>query len=461
MLKRLGMGIADERGVALITAVMISMVVVTLGLTSVTLAVHNSDQSARDRRRVQGISAAEAGVNYYFSHLQSVKADQFECQVSQTLSTEPASGFEAEVTFYNAAGNEMDCPPLAEKPKHAMIRSVGSTSLEEPARTIEAYVGLVPIVGAPFSDTAVYSEGSPGFNSNSQIYGGDSQDGNVYTNGSATVNSNSTIHGSVFAQGSLTLDSNAEVKRDVWANGSVTMESDSRVLGDVTSSTSSVSLDSNAHVYGDARAGTTITTGSNSMIDGLRIPDSPSDRPPQQTFPAFTYDQAAWQEAGYSVQTTSSCSTAKSFIDGITGGNWVVRISAACNLQWTSNSGPTLRGHLAIISDGGLQMNSNSRVASDGGEHNLHLIFGLGGTSPCNITFNSNTSIATGLRTLLYTPCTINLNSNSLVAEGQIFGGTVNFNSNTSLTYRAIDVPGVDTGLFEEDIVYIREVVTE
>ena len=62
---------------------------------------------------------------------------------------------------------------------------------------------------------------------------------------------------------------------------------------------------------------------------------------------------------------------------------------------------------------------------------------------------------------MLYTPCTINLNSNSLVVEGQMFAGGVNFNSNSDLTFDAIDVPNVGASRFDEDIQYIREIVTD
>ena len=61
----------------------------------------------------------------------------------------------------------------------------------------------------------------------------------------------------------------------------------------------------------------------------------------------------------------------------------------------------------------------------------------------------------------MYTPCEVSLSSNALVIEGQLFAGTVNFNSNANVTYLPISVPGVGIVSFDEDIVYMREVVTE
>jgi hypothetical protein len=264
----------------------------------------------------------------------------------------------------------------------------------------------------------------------------------------------------VLAQGFILLNSNAQVKEDVWAGTSVTMDSNSVVFGNARAATSFVELRSESHVYGDARAGGAITVDGSAQIDGLQVPNTATDPPDPIPFPEFTYDPVAWTEAGYNVQVASTCAAAKTFINAIVSGNWVVRIPLSCELSWNSNQVANVRGNLAIISDGGLEMNSNSRFQAVGGPHTLHLIFGLGETSPCDITFESNTRISSNIKTLLFTPCEINLNSNSLVVEGQMFGGQVNFNSNSNLTYDAIDVPGIGVSRFDEDIRYIREIVT-
>ena len=459
----IGRMVEEERGVALITAMMVSMVVVTLGVTSVTLAMHNSEQSARSRERVESIAVAEAGLNYYFSHLQSGAADTFECSVTQPLAGTPDAVFTATATFYDAAGNVMDCGSLDadDEPDSVLIRSVGTSLGDDPARTMEAFVHLVPIRGNPFGDFAVYSDGTPTFNSNTQIFGGDSHDGNVYTNGNAVIESNAQMYGDVWAQGFVHLESNSEIKEDVWAGTYAQMDQSSRVLGNARASTSYLNLDTGAHVYGDGRAGGAITLGPGAAIDGLQVPDTPTDPPEPLEFPEFTYDPAAWAEAGYTIQVVSTCLAARTLLTSGLTGNWVIRIPIACDLSLATSTSPTLRGDVAIISDGSLTMQSNSQFRSDGADHNLHLIFGLGGTTPCNITFSSNTRIANGISTLLYTPCAIDLNSNSLVVEGQMFAGRVNFNSNSDLTFDAIEVPGVGVGRFDENIRYIREIVTD
>jgi cytoskeletal protein CcmA (bactofilin family) len=460
MLRKLKMRIAEENGIALISAMLISMVLVTLGATAVTLSLHNSEASSYDRRRVEGISAAEAGIAYYFSHLQSETPDTFDCSINKTLTATPATHFEASVVFYDAGGSPLPCPPIGTEPRAALIRSVGTSTSVTPARTMEAYVNLVPQRGAPFGQFAVFSDASPKYASNTQVFGGDTNDGNLYTNGNARIESNATIYGDVHAQGSIQLDGNAEIKGDLWAGTSILMRTNSRVRANVKAATSSVALESSAIVYGNAQAATSITAQP-SQILGAQIPGTPSSRPPALSFPSFTYDQDAWIEDGYTPITFTSCALAKTFINTIPAGDYVVRITSACDLSWTAGTGPTVRGNLAIVSNGSLTMGSNSGIFSNGGTHTLRLIFGLGGATPCNITFNQNSIIAAGLKTLMYTPCVVNLSSNSLVIEGQLFAGTVNFNSNANVQYKAIDVPGVGITGFDEDIIYMREVITD
>ena len=436
----------------------LSMVVVTLGATSVAVSLHGSEQSARDRRNVQSIHAAEAGLNYYYSHLQSGGTEDLRCSLSQSLTTSPVARFDATATYYDDAGLPMSCPLGDRIPESVLITSVGLSADSPPARTMQAQVDLEAIPGGAFGELAIFSEANPVLNSNVQVFGGESVEGNVYSNGDVLISSNTTVYGSVEAQGSVTIASNAQVKRGVLAGSSVRLDSNASVLQNVVSASSSVSLDSNAHVFGDARAGTTITTDGSSSIDGDVLPNSPSEPPVRRSFPVLVFDPLAWQEAGYRIQTFASCLEAMLFIAAAPPGDQVVRITAPCDLSYGSNEEVLVRGNLAIVSEGSLTMNSNTRFTNLGEPHKLFLLFGLGGASPCNIAFRSNSGIGDGLQSVLYSPCAVDMRSNNMVAEGQVFGGSVLFSSNASLTYQPIGVPGYGVSTFEENILYIREV---
>jgi len=460
-MQRLMWRMKDERGVALLTAVMISSIVMIMGITAVQISVHNSDQSARDRRRVESIGSAEAGLDYYFSYLQGISPSEITCDpIDEALTGSPTAEFSVTAEYFDEAGDPISCP-MAEGtiPDSVLITSAGTTSQVDPTRTMQSFAYLIPKPPRPFGDQAIFSDGDPEFDSNVSIFGGGAINADIYTNGDVVLQSNVQVEGSVFAQGSATVEGNADIKRDVWANGSVTLRNQSVVRKNVTSSTSFISVIQTAHIYGNAQAGTTISAGG-SAIDGLRIQNTPSDPPPEKAFPTFNYDPQDWIDDGYTVTTFSSCTSARTFLQGITSGKHVVRITSPCDLVFPSNSTWTVQDDIAVISEGGLTMQSNSFIDNAGGPHRAYLIFGLGGGTPCDITFNSNSDIADDLTAVFYTPCDINMNSNSFVGKGQLFGGNVNFNSDSTLYFELIPIPGEEPDGFDQDITFIREVRT-
>ena len=60
----------DDRGVAMVVAVMVVFVVMLLATVVFAQAVHNSTASGYDRKRLQSVDAAEAGLNYFFNYLE-------------------------------------------------------------------------------------------------------------------------------------------------------------------------------------------------------------------------------------------------------------------------------------------------------------------------------------------------------------------------------------------------------
>lgn len=463
MLRKLRARLGEEQGVAIITAIMISMIVLTLGVTSVTLAMHNTEQSAYDRRRVQSVGAAEAGLNYYFSHLQSVTSSNYVCSFTKNMTGTPVSSFTATVTFYNSSGSTIACPPTS-TPAQAKIRSVGTTSGEaSPTRIMEALVQLTAGSGSPLSDNAVYSHADPAFNSNVDILGDGGENADVYTNGNVLLNRNATVHGSIHAQGWIKLSSLGQVNGDAWAGNYVEVNSNSNVLGNATSADSYVYLNSNSHVYGDAKAATTITETSGSLVHGLKIPNTPSSAPPSEPFPTFTYNASDWTSQGYTISTYTSCSSAESFIRGISDTiKRLVRINSTCTLSVPPRTAINVRGDLAIVTNGSISLDSTAGFSNVGDPHKLYLFAGHGqtnlGNCSYNIEFHSGAYIGAGLTTLLHTPCKIIFNSQGFAVEGQALGGKIEFNANASLGFAGMDVPGMAGGILDEDILYIREV---
>ncbi|HYE80493.1 MAG TPA: hypothetical protein VEI97_21165, partial [bacterium] len=249
-----------------------------------------------------------------------------------------------------------------------------------------------------------------------------------------------------------------------WANGSITMAGSARVRGNATSSTSFISLGGQSRIYQSAKAATTITGGT---VDGTTSPNSPSGPPPSRPYPTFDYNPTHWISAGYTVRSYTSCSQAVTDIGtwwGSASGHNVVRVTGGCAM--TFGSSVTVKGNLAIVTDGSVTLQNNARLApaSGTGPWNLHFFIGYGGTvSPCSFTANPNSGTNSGLNTLVYThpSCIVDFNSNSAISEGQVIGGTVNIKQSTSFRYSQVAVPGPSSGGgLKQDVRYRREVVT-
>ena len=64
----------DERGMAMILALGVTFVVMMLAAVVFAEAIHNSTASAYDRKRVQSVDAAEAGLDYFYNALEHTQA---------------------------------------------------------------------------------------------------------------------------------------------------------------------------------------------------------------------------------------------------------------------------------------------------------------------------------------------------------------------------------------------------
>ena len=462
----------DEEGVAIITAVLTSAIVVLLGTTVVQLALHNSEGSAYDRRRVQAIGAAEAGLDYYMSHLTATGGQVLPCAVNKPMVGSPGR-FEVSPTFYTATGP--GCPPDG-TPTAVLIRSTGyaGPAGSELDRTMEAYARLTISTGGTFDNAgAIVAQNNVNFTSNATIGGSNFSDADVYTNGNVTLASNSTLYGRILAQGGVTMGSNAEVKKDVWAKGAISLSSGATIRGAATAgdmppaSPVNITLANNARIYGTATASGSITGG---LPGGTRKANQLTVAPPPaRPYPTFTYTQSDWtnQQAGYAPQIftgpgPAACSSAESFIKNTwTGGSLLVRVASTCLLTFT-NHPYTVRGNLAIISDGPITFNTGARFSTvAGATANVFLIAGLSGVAPCNLTMRTNSGFGPGTSTLIYTPatCTADISSNTAIAEGQILAGTINFHHTAQYSYKRLTVPGTGAGGFKQDVMYKREII--
>jgi hypothetical protein len=483
----------EESGIALVTAVVVSMVVLMLCTVVLQLSIHNVERSADDRRRVQVIDAAESGIDYYFSYLTETGGNAIKCTVP-TKSMPGSPGTFTVLAFFYGGVNGTDPIPCdgpvvdgsptlnaSTTPTYVTIHSTGRSGTATPVRKMEARAKLTVSKGSTFDNaSAIFAENSVNFTSNARLGGAQYSDANIYSNGSYTLAANSTIFGNVFAQGTVTLGSNSEIKKAVWAAGSITLNTRSSVGKDIrtglvaTSSTGSITLSNPARIWGDAKAQGTITGGT---VDGQRNAGQASELPPSRTFPTFSYCDSGctsspthWTDAGYTIAPTFSgataCSDAVNYIKNTwTSGSLLVRIAApgsTCTTTFATNTRYNVYGSLAIISDGPVTLNTNARFVPSPpqGVYDVFVYAGLSGAAPCNFTSNANSGFNPGLSTLLYVPstCTIDLLSNSSISQGQLIGGTINFHHTAALNFKRVTPPGQGIGGFKQDVHYKREI---
>jgi hypothetical protein len=460
---------SDERGVAMVTALLVTLVVASLGLVVVQLSAHNASSSAFDRKRVQAVDAAEAGIELFFASLRQATGVATCSPVSGTIPSTPGATYDVTVELYGTwppSGAPLTCPPPAgTQPAAAKVTSVGTAvspgSTRAVSRTMQTEARLVPLY--PQSTFGIYSDTGLSLQNNLTVNGNAGNDANVYTNGNYTMANNTVISGSVFAQGVANI-TNGVVKADVWANGNVSLQSIA-VFGNATSSTGNITLSNNARIYRDAKAAGTITSDGSSQINGVRIEHATLGPPPQVAFPQVTFDPTAWQNAGYLIQTYPDCAQAKTAImNGWSPGqNVVVRIPSTCTLSFSNNNVATVRGNLAILTDGGFT--TQNKVTFQGtAPYKLYVISvwreGLNCSSGAYDLNFSNQSQINNLSLFAYSPCVLNYgNNNAGGSAGQLIGKTVNITNQLVFNYRPVIVPSNVVG-YGVEVSYLREVRT-
>jgi len=469
----------DERGIAMVTALLVSMVVLTLSIALASLSLHNSTASGLDRKRLLAVNAAEAGIDVTFGMMQHPTAfAPLPCGTPVT-GTLPSVTYSATVDYYAVyppAGSPMTCPLLS-NPAGAVITSTGMSppgSARASIRKMQTLVRLAAsgqgssYLGAVYGGRSITITGSQG----ATISGFAANDANLNTPGPWTCGNNATIQGSVFA-GSVSQSGGCDVSQDVWGNTTVGVSSGtsnpSTVGHDLISSTSTIALSGTAHVYGNATSGTTCsgcTTGGGGRVSGSVTTNHVSPAPPVPPFPTMGYNPADWTDKGFTIAPTQpNCPATKAFVlNPPTATDYVVR--TGCDLQFNNNETMNLQGDLAIVTDGNVKANNNFIINSlDGQPHTLFLFVPVTTyPSACtagNMDFgNQVTGTPAGTITIsVYTPCDVKF-TNATGINGQIIGGRdISITNDFRMGFAPIDIPGlVQTGGFNVDIAYFREI---
>jgi cytoskeletal protein CcmA (bactofilin family) len=458
----------EDAGFAMVFALMVVFVVVLLSIAVLDLSIHNSEQSAYDRKRVTSVSAAEGGLDAAWTKIQTLGPQSLPCGSPDTgsLASAPGpAGYSVEYTWYDAAGAPLACPlSQTNVPASVLVTSTGTTNTDVP-RKVQAYMTLTPTYGG-FGE-AVLAVTNTTFNNNFTISGNIGNDGDVYvTNGNLTITNSPNVYGNIYVpNGSVTMSNNSHVFGNLWANGSITMNNPASVTGNVTSSISSIG--GTGAIGGDARAGTTI---SGVTVGGSSTPNSPQGPPPTVPFPllcqvaiAGVCNALPW--TGYTLHTytgATACSSARTFLTGaIPAGDHLVWINQVCNLSIANNDAITFTGNLAIVTQGGISMANRNNWNGVDGKSLFFIVNYRQGLSCASGSYNvstGNNSSFNNADTFFYSPCTVTLN-NLNDFSGQVLGNSVVINNHFTMDYVPVLVPGAGSIVgFNQSVVYVREV---
>lgn len=462
----------DERGVAMIVALLVAMVVLMLSTVVVAQSIHSVDSSGYDRERLISVNIAESGTNAWWAYLQTTPAASLSCSAkTATVSSGPSEGeYTATATFYGADGSTtMSCPfSSSSYPTYARILSTGTINGQTP-RTMETFVRLTPVYSG--FGSAIMSNATTTFGNNFDVYGQTGNDGDIYIlNGDLAISNSPEIRGNVYVpNGGVTQVNGSTIYGDLLARDSISINVPAVVKGNAASDLGNIS--GTGAIEGNASASGTIA--SSLTVGGTKTPNTDVATTPTQTFPTIGFVSTYWTNAGYTIHTYSgatACTDAKAYIASAPSGKNVVRITGAtaCTLTYSgATSTVAVNGDLAVISDWGFNLSNNNNWNGSSGDIKKMFFISTAppvsgcpasGTSNKNIVVGMNTTFNTQVNVFFYTPCSATL-SNLNSFSGQVLATNVTINNNFTMTYTPVLVPGTGTVTsFQQDIAYVREV---
>ena len=407
---------ADERGVAMVTALVITLAVFSIGGVWTGLATHQVGQSARERQREQARNAAEAGIN---AAMGGLSADAGYTGSPLVALAGRTGEYETTVT------------PLSSDPNdnRRYIVSTGYAPAKgaagRVARRLEQQVDLISTSGFRY---ALFTAPGGVAGANRMTVNGD-----VYSNGDLILANSAAVSGSVTSLGSVTTSNNSTIGGDIRAVGDVTVNNASTtVLGNVYSG-GNVSL--TGRIRGNVQAAGTITGGT---VDGSRAQFSPPRPPQPQTLPTFT-----WNPANYaSSQEWSSPEAFQSHWaanQGSFSGHHRVLCPSPCTSSITLDAKWTMSGDVTIASDSPVTL---SREVANGTGGPLTLTVASFSASSPAILMSNNISLPDSIRIALFAPNGPVRFSNLKNFSGAVYASSMVLDQQFTLTYVPVTVTG-------------------
>ncbi len=475
-----------DSGVALVMAMGIALIGMTVAIIVVTAVVMASNDSGRDRVRTVEVHSAEAAIDATMAELQtgvpctpSFSPASYGSGVTKTTVT-------VDIEYYDDDG-AVTCTgtTASSTPTRAVITATSTADKTQvgiqPVRKVQSEVLLTPITN-PGANAAIFSAAGFDPKSNFEVepaVTGESADvwidtGSWECKGNSGSGGGKRTVGSVFVPaGSLTIDLACEIQGDVWVQNDLTVTSNAYdapitgTSGNVTvrsgtfSLAKAIEIPGAAKLGGAAPSGLTAVGGITDNLGAAAIPTLSSVGLPQIQWD--TSAQNVWVNEGFTINSAATFATYLKTGWGKSGtvnacSSWndsgTVTLPAGKNVyDLTSCSSIdakkivlALKGDTALIMND-LDITNQFQVSSsDGDPHQFWIIlpYSTLAAGKGNIDSNSTSfEIVSPITSFIYAPGTIDLNPHGDY-RGQIYGGVVAPKNKFTMDYSFVGVPGVD-----------------
>ncbi|MDN4474493.1 hypothetical protein QQX09_01335 [Demequina sp. SYSU T00192] len=483
-----------DSGVALVMAMGIALIGMTVAIIVVTAVVMASNDSGRDRVRTVEVHSAEAAIDATMAELQtgvpcapSFSPASYGTGVTKTTVT-------VDIDYYDDSGAITCTGAVAPStPTRAVITATSTANKTQvgaqPVRKVQSEVLLTPITN-PGANAAIFSAAGFDPKSNFEVepaITGESADvwidtGSWECKGNSGSGGGKRTVGSVFVPaGNLTIDAACEIQGDVWVqnnlvvtgnaydapitgtSGNVTVRSGTFTLG------KAIEIPGAAKLGGAAPSGLTAVGGITANLGAAAIPTLSSVGLPQLEWNAATRN--VWVSEGFTIKDAAALGNLQKDSWGGSGGS-----AQACG-SWSMKNGDTavqlptgenvfdltscgaidikkaefeLHGDTAFIVNGISAITTTLKfyttdVDAVTGELVPHKVWIIvpystgGGISSQSTSFE----VVSPVSAFVYAPGTIDLNPHGDF-RGQIYGGVVAPKNKFTMDYTFVGVPGVD-----------------
>ena len=486
-----------DRGSALIIAMMVMGVTMSLSLIVVSVAMGTSRTTGGDRQRLSAINAAEAAVDASYASIEGGGAllpCSWPLYGTEDVRTSPDTTVSSATIVYTGASGATGCPSdgtLApgDTPVQAVITGTGTATNGAPrTRKMEALVNLAPVRGDGL-DKALFGNRAISIENNATVSGTAGASADLYTNGDFYCDSSPTFRGSVIApSGKITMMNSCAATGDAWARDAVLLEGGKTIGGRVLSAGSTISAAGNTGVNGTLMAAGAISWTHCTLPAKCLSHQSAVPVPPTSTFPQINGGAAAlsaWTAAppagpGYTVVPVPADKC------GRDAGDWLKTKMAAlavgtiftsdCHVRFRGTQDTPIGADVMLFAKGGVSTNNQVSLRSTGGPRNVYFIQPYDAVVPYTALpceryptsspvmgpsqqFSSTSDIAL----MWYSPCDISY-GNQGGSFGQVFSGSrLITNNQFTLTLRRLPIFGstgstaVQTLSYDLGVVHKRE----